>query len=115
MRVKEVFEFWMLALVAPRVGRKNKGFEEPRRVRQVPFDRAGLRHRLHQLVFRRERSSKCLSLAANCSEALEELLCLRGLLIDACNGRQICLFSPTCGGCRVEPSQGLGRTPSARP
>jgi hypothetical protein len=34
---------------------QNKGFEEPGRVREVPFDRAGVRHRLCHAVFGRQR------------------------------------------------------------
>src|SRR6185312_10473875 len=37
---------------------ENEGFEKPRRVRKMPFDRRGFRTRLHHHVLRRERSAE---------------------------------------------------------
>ena len=41
--------------IGRQVGPQHEGFEEPRGMREMPLGRAGIRHRLHGLVFRRER------------------------------------------------------------
>jgi len=51
--IEEIFVGRIESPVAGRVCAEQEGLEEPRRVREMPLGRAGIRHRLHGLVFGR--------------------------------------------------------------
>ncbi len=60
IRVKQVSVVWMIGRVAGAVLAEQKLFEKPGGVGTVPFGRAGVRHGLHKLIFRRERGGPAL-------------------------------------------------------
>jgi hypothetical protein len=48
--------------------------EEPGGMGAVPFRRAGIRHRLNQLVLRRQGRGTALGLAADCEKGFHQIL-----------------------------------------
>jgi hypothetical protein len=48
--------------------------EEPRGMSAVPFRRAGIRHRLNQLVLRGQGRGTALGLATDCEEGFHQIL-----------------------------------------
>ena len=68
VRIEEKFIGWIVDPMFGHVRAQHEGLEEPRRVREVPLGRAGIRHRLHGLVLGRERRRQLLGPAANSHE-----------------------------------------------
>ena len=58
--------------IALAIGLEQKLFEEPGRVRAVPFGGAGVRHRLDDLVFRRQRRCAALGFGADHPEGVAQ-------------------------------------------
>ena len=79
--VEEIFERRIERPVSRRVRAQQEGLEEPGRVREMPLGRARIRHRLHGLVFRRERFRELFGEGADGEEAvdLRRRVCRRGL------------------------------------
>ncbi len=69
--VEEIFVGRIVDAIVARVRAQQEGLEEPRRVCEMPLGRAGVGHRLHGLVFRRQRSSELLAERANRQEAVD--------------------------------------------
>src|SRR5208282_1845850 len=66
--IKEPDKIRMKWAVAGQKLRQEKGFKEPRRVRQVPFGGAGFRTRLHHHVLGRERLAELFRLLPHTSK-----------------------------------------------
>ncbi len=56
--IKKVGVFRNFRLVARHPDFQNESLEEPARVREMPFGRADVRHRLHDVIFRLERRAE---------------------------------------------------------
>src|SRR5947207_5559998 len=65
VRVEEVFVSFIEGFVSGNMRRKNESFEEPSRVREVPFGGAGIGHGLQHLVLCRVRLCQLQALSAN--------------------------------------------------
>ena len=69
--IEEITEFAMIRLISIRMRRQNKCFEEPRRMGEVPFDRARLLHGLQHTVLRTERLRELFADAPDARNSFE--------------------------------------------
>src|SRR5262249_49650433 len=69
--VEKIFVGRIEDAIAWHLGTRQEGLEEPSRMREMPFGRAGIGHRLHGLVFRRQRPGELFSIGANRQEAVD--------------------------------------------
>ena len=64
----------MKRLVARAMFAEQELLEEPGGMGAMPFGRAGVRHRLDQLVFRRKRGGAALGLVSDLEEGFDQIL-----------------------------------------
>ena len=72
--IEQIGVIGMEGLVARRVLAEQKLLEKPGGVGAVPFGRTRIRHRLDQLIFRRQRRGTALGLATDRQEGFHQLL-----------------------------------------
>src|SRR5439155_6459365 len=68
--IEEIRELLVEDPITGKMGDQDELLEEPRRVRAMPFGRAGVRHRLHQLVLGAQGSGAMLGLRAHGAEGI---------------------------------------------
>src|SRR5207249_1921096 len=68
--IEEIRELLVEDPITGKMGDQEELLEEPSRVRAMPFGRAGVRHRLHQLVFGAQGSGATLGLRAHGAEGI---------------------------------------------
>src|SRR5262249_7602894 len=68
--IEEIGELLVKDPIAGKMRDQQELLEEPGGVRAMPFGRARVRHRLHQLVFGAQGSGTTLGLRANCAEGI---------------------------------------------
>jgi hypothetical protein len=78
VRIEQVLVGGIERTIGRELGLEQKGFEEPRGMRQVPLGGAGVGHRLDGLVFGRQRFGERFGLATNPSESIEQREGVRG-------------------------------------
>ena len=71
VRIEEIFEGRIEWPVTRSVRSQDEGLEKPCRVREMPFGRAGIRHRLDRLVLGRQGSGEFLGARTDCLEPIE--------------------------------------------
>ena len=101
--VEKVEEARVERPVARQVRQQHDRLEEPAGMGQVPLGRAGVRHRLHALVFGRERRGECQAVRTHLGVSLTQ----SGWLSPAANRRERLTGTRAC----VKPP-GVRRAPA---
>ena len=73
IRIEMVGVLWDLGAVALHPNLHDEGLEKPARVREMPFRRTHVRHRLHDVIFRLERAAKPRGEVADLAELFDQI------------------------------------------